>query len=91
MHLAPVLHGMRYTSFGRHFTSPDKLREVCRINLASEDVAVDNRSIESMNRRNRSVNGRRGVVFSMAMSIEKKVTVLAASLNRSLSFKQSAE
>lgn len=26
--LAPFLHGSRYTSFGRHFTHPDKLREV---------------------------------------------------------------
>lgn len=28
VYLAPFLHGSRYTSFGRHFTHPDKLREV---------------------------------------------------------------
>ncbi|KAJ7566270.1 hypothetical protein O6H91_02G095200 [Diphasiastrum complanatum] len=28
VYLAPVLHGMRYTSFGRHFTKIDKLKEV---------------------------------------------------------------
>nr|XP_009774259.1 PREDICTED: uncharacterized protein LOC104224336 [Nicotiana sylvestris] len=28
VYLAPFLHGMRYTSFGRHFTKVEKLREV---------------------------------------------------------------
>ncbi|KAJ7527015.1 hypothetical protein O6H91_16G032300 [Diphasiastrum complanatum] len=28
VYLAPILHGMRYTSFGRHFTKFDKLKEV---------------------------------------------------------------
>ncbi|KAL2319804.1 hypothetical protein Fmac_028773 [Flemingia macrophylla] len=28
VYLAPFLHGMRYTSFGRHFTKIDKLKEV---------------------------------------------------------------
>ncbi|KAF9588559.1 hypothetical protein IFM89_013411 [Coptis chinensis] len=28
VYLAPFLHGMRYTSFGRHFTKVDKLKEV---------------------------------------------------------------
>lgn len=28
IYLAPFLHGTRYTSFGRHFTKMDKLREV---------------------------------------------------------------
>lgn len=28
VYLAPFLHGMRYTSFGRHFTKVDKLQEI---------------------------------------------------------------
>lgn len=28
VYLAPFLHGMRYTSFGRHFTKVEKLEEV---------------------------------------------------------------
>ncbi|XP_073001155.1 protein ENHANCED DOWNY MILDEW 2-like isoform X1 [Typha latifolia] len=28
VYLAPFLHGMRYTSFGRHFTKVDKLKEI---------------------------------------------------------------
>lgn len=28
VYLAPFLHGMRYTSFGRHFTQIEKLKEV---------------------------------------------------------------
>lgn len=28
VYLAPFLHGMRYTSFGRHFTKVEKLKEV---------------------------------------------------------------
>lgn len=28
VYLAPFIHGMRYTSFGRHFTKVDKLKEV---------------------------------------------------------------
>ncbi|XP_059301072.1 protein ENHANCED DOWNY MILDEW 2 isoform X2 [Lycium ferocissimum] len=28
VYLAPFLHGMRYTSFGRHFTKVEKLREI---------------------------------------------------------------
>ncbi|CAK8560024.1 unnamed protein product [Lathyrus sativus] len=28
VYLAPFLHGMRYTSFGRHFTKIDKLKEI---------------------------------------------------------------
>lgn len=28
VYLGPFLHGMRYTSFGRHFTKVDKLKEV---------------------------------------------------------------
>ncbi|CAL5336353.1 unnamed protein product [Camellia sinensis] len=28
VYLAPFLHGMRYTSFGRHFTKLDKLKEI---------------------------------------------------------------
>lgn len=28
VYLAPFLHGMRYTSFGRHFTKVDKLKQV---------------------------------------------------------------
>nr|CAD1839293.1 unnamed protein product [Ananas comosus var. bracteatus] len=28
VYLAPFIHGMRYTSFGRHFTKPDKLKEI---------------------------------------------------------------
>ncbi|CAN1764554.1 Protein ENHANCED DOWNY MILDEW 2 [Linum perenne] len=28
VYLAPFLHGMRYTSFGRHFTKPEKLAEI---------------------------------------------------------------
>lgn len=29
VYLAPFLHGMRYTSYGRHFTKKEKLQEVC--------------------------------------------------------------
>jgi len=28
VYLAPFIHGMRYTSFGRHFTKKEKLNEV---------------------------------------------------------------
>lgn len=28
MYLAPFIHGMRYTSFGRHFTKKEKLIEI---------------------------------------------------------------
>jgi len=28
VYLAPFLHGARYTSFGRHFTNPEKLQQV---------------------------------------------------------------
>ncbi|WOK99959.1 protein ENHANCED DOWNY MILDEW 2 [Canna indica] len=28
VHLAPFLHGMRYTSYGRHFTKVDKLKDI---------------------------------------------------------------
>ncbi|KAI8552941.1 hypothetical protein RHMOL_Rhmol06G0306900 [Rhododendron molle] len=28
VHLAPFLHGVRYTSYGRHFTKVDKLKEI---------------------------------------------------------------
>ncbi|CAE6227507.1 unnamed protein product [Arabidopsis arenosa] len=28
IYLSPFLHGMRYTSFGRHFTNPEKLKEI---------------------------------------------------------------
>ncbi|XP_057765554.1 protein ENHANCED DOWNY MILDEW 2-like [Salvia miltiorrhiza] len=31
VYLAPFLHGMRYTSFGRHFTKMDKLEEIADI------------------------------------------------------------
>ncbi|XP_047976708.1 protein ENHANCED DOWNY MILDEW 2-like isoform X2 [Salvia hispanica] len=31
IYLAPFLHGMRYTSFGRHFTKMDKLKEIADI------------------------------------------------------------
>ncbi len=29
VYLAPALHGMRYTTFGRHFTKISKLTKVC--------------------------------------------------------------
>ncbi|XP_078171629.1 protein ENHANCED DOWNY MILDEW 2-like [Carex rostrata] len=29
VYLSPFLHGMRYTSFGRHFTKEEKLQEIC--------------------------------------------------------------
>ncbi|CAL1402825.1 unnamed protein product [Linum trigynum] len=44
VYLAPFLHGMRYTSFGRHFTKPDKLAEVVNIlhwYVESGDMIVD--------------------------------------------------
>jgi ribosomal protein L17 len=28
VYLAPFLHGARYTSFGRHFTNPEKLQQI---------------------------------------------------------------
>ncbi|KAL6570810.1 Protein ENHANCED DOWNY MILDEW 2 [Orobanche gracilis] len=28
VYLSPFLYGMRYTSFGRHFTKLDKLKEI---------------------------------------------------------------
>jgi len=28
VYLAPFIHGMRYTSFGRHFTKKEKLNEI---------------------------------------------------------------
>ncbi|KAL6580177.1 Protein ENHANCED DOWNY MILDEW 2 [Orobanche minor] len=28
VYLAPFIHGVRYTSFGRHFTNLEKLRQV---------------------------------------------------------------
>ncbi|CAD5334289.1 unnamed protein product [Arabidopsis thaliana] len=28
LEISPFLHGMRYTSFGRHFTNPEKLKEI---------------------------------------------------------------
>ncbi|KAL5731754.1 hypothetical protein ACHQM5_004454 [Ranunculus cassubicifolius] len=31
VYLAPFIHGMRYTSFGRHFTKIDKLQEIVNI------------------------------------------------------------
>ncbi|XP_042484448.1 protein ENHANCED DOWNY MILDEW 2 [Macadamia integrifolia] len=35
VYLAPFLHGMRYTSFGRHFTKVDKLKEVYELSFYS--------------------------------------------------------
>ncbi|KAL6284128.1 hypothetical protein ACE6H2_015057 [Prunus campanulata] len=32
VYLAPFLHGMRYTSFGRHFTKVEKLEEIMGLN-----------------------------------------------------------
>lgn len=34
IYLSPFLHGMRYTSFGRHFTKLKKLEEVNYLSLA---------------------------------------------------------
>lgn len=33
--MAPFLHGAHYTSFGRHFTKSDKLKEVKKKQLAA--------------------------------------------------------
>ncbi|KAH9305007.1 hypothetical protein KI387_009411, partial [Taxus chinensis] len=44
VYLAPFLHGMRYTSYGRHFTKVDKLQEVVeRLHwyVQSGDMIVD--------------------------------------------------
>ncbi|XP_020264203.1 protein ENHANCED DOWNY MILDEW 2-like isoform X1 [Asparagus officinalis] len=44
VYLAPFLHGMRYTSFGRHFTKLDKLKEIVdklQWYVQSGDVIVD--------------------------------------------------
>ncbi|ESQ32505.1 hypothetical protein EUTSA_v10003648mg [Eutrema salsugineum] len=44
IYLSPFLHGMRYTSFGRHFTKPEKLTEIVeRLHLyvQSGDTVVD--------------------------------------------------
>lgn len=40
VYLAPFLHGMRYTSFGRHFTKVDKLEEVCSLYTCSKNVHI---------------------------------------------------
>ncbi|KAI3769165.1 hypothetical protein L6452_00265 [Arctium lappa] len=44
VYLAPFLHGMRYTSFGRHFTKPEKLEEIVdrlRWYVENGDTIVD--------------------------------------------------
>ncbi|KAJ4815744.1 Protein ENHANCED DOWNY MILDEW 2 [Rhynchospora pubera] len=44
VYLSPFLHGMRYTSFGRHFTKEDKLEEICgRLQwyVQTDDTIVD--------------------------------------------------
>ncbi|KAL3696213.1 hypothetical protein R1sor_010289 [Riccia sorocarpa] len=44
VYLAPLLHGARYTSYGRHFTNPDKLKEIIeRIHwyIDDGDMVVD--------------------------------------------------
>ncbi|KAG6554173.1 hypothetical protein Mapa_004089 [Marchantia paleacea] len=44
IYLAPLLHGTRYTSFGRHFTNPKKLKEIIeRIHwyIDDGDMVVD--------------------------------------------------
>ncbi|EPS65484.1 hypothetical protein M569_09292, partial [Genlisea aurea] len=44
VHLAPFLHGMRYTSFGRHFTKRDKLKQIVDIlhwYIQDGDMLVD--------------------------------------------------
>ncbi|BBN00574.1 hypothetical protein MPTK1_2g00350 [Marchantia polymorpha subsp. ruderalis] len=44
IYLAPLLHGTRYTSFGRHFTNPEKLKEIIeRIHwyIDDGDMVVD--------------------------------------------------
>ncbi|KAF8391638.1 hypothetical protein HHK36_023944 [Tetracentron sinense] len=41
VYLAPFLHGMRYTSFGRHFTKVDKLREGNANSMSSTVQIVD--------------------------------------------------
>ncbi|KAG7538033.1 Zinc finger PHD-type [Arabidopsis suecica] len=38
VYLAPFLHGARYTSFGRHFTNPEKLQQIVdRLHWYAED------------------------------------------------------
>ncbi|KAM0942528.1 putative [histone H3]-lysine(4) N-trimethyltransferase chromatin regulator PHD family [Dioscorea sansibarensis] len=44
VYLAPFLHGLRYTSFGRHFTKVDKLKEIVDLlqwYVQSGDTIVD--------------------------------------------------
>ncbi|KAK9155441.1 hypothetical protein Sjap_002921 [Stephania japonica] len=44
VYLAPFLHGMRYTSFGRHFTKVDKLQEIVdklHWYVKNDDMIVD--------------------------------------------------
>ncbi|KAL3636993.1 hypothetical protein CASFOL_019292 [Castilleja foliolosa] len=44
VYLAPFLHGSRYTSFGRHFTKPDKLKEIVDMlhwYVQDDDMLVD--------------------------------------------------
>uniref|UniRef100_A0A5B7BGT9 Zinc finger PHD-type domain-containing protein n=1 Tax=Davidia involucrata TaxID=16924 RepID=A0A5B7BGT9_DAVIN len=44
VYLAPFLHGMRYTSFGRHFTKVDKLKEIVdmlHLYVQDGDMIVD--------------------------------------------------
>ncbi|XP_024032079.1 protein ENHANCED DOWNY MILDEW 2 isoform X2 [Morus notabilis] len=40
IYLAPFLHGMRYTSFGRHFTKVDKLKEIVDFCCGSNDFSL---------------------------------------------------
>ncbi|KAJ7960300.1 Protein ENHANCED DOWNY MILDEW 2 [Quillaja saponaria] len=39
VYLAPFLHGTRYTSFGRHFTKTDKLKEIVDFCCGSNDFS----------------------------------------------------
>ncbi|XP_068634166.1 protein ENHANCED DOWNY MILDEW 2-like isoform X2 [Aristolochia californica] len=44
IYLSPFLHGMRYTSYGRHFTKVDKLKEIVeklRFYVQNGDMIVD--------------------------------------------------
>ncbi|OAY68730.1 Protein ENHANCED DOWNY MILDEW 2 [Ananas comosus] len=40
VYLAPFIHGMRYTSFGRHFTKPDKLKEIVDFCCGANDFSL---------------------------------------------------
>ncbi|KAK1317284.1 hypothetical protein QJS10_CPA05g01662 [Acorus calamus] len=40
VYLAPFLHGKRYTSYGRHFTKLDKLKEIVDFSCGANDFSI---------------------------------------------------